>query len=94
MFISQACQHTINDLEDKPDSLKWKLTDGNFKAVEGEWKLRSIDDGQHTEVRYTMEVDPGPPYPQADYQRCTQDGAARSSQQRQSDGRARVCSGQ
>ncbi|MBU6450755.1 MAG: SRPBCC family protein [Cyanobacteria bacterium REEB67] len=63
MFVSQPCQHTINDLEDKPDSLKWKLTDGNFKAVEGEWKLRSIDDGQHTEVRYTMEVDPGPLIP-------------------------------
>jgi ribosome-associated toxin RatA of RatAB toxin-antitoxin module len=63
MFINQPCQHTINDLEDKPDTLKWKLTDGNFKAVEGEWKLRSIDDGQHTDVRYTMEVDPGPLIP-------------------------------
>ena len=63
MFISQPCQHTINDLEDKPDSLKWKLTDGNFKAVEGEWELHSIDDGQHTRVRYTMEVDPGPLIP-------------------------------
>jgi ribosome-associated toxin RatA of RatAB toxin-antitoxin module len=63
MFVNQPCQHTINDLEDKPDSLKWKLTDGNFKAVEGEWKLKSIDDGQHTEVKYTMEVDPGPLIP-------------------------------
>jgi ribosome-associated toxin RatA of RatAB toxin-antitoxin module len=63
MFVSQPCQHTINDLEDKPDSLKWKLTDGNFKAVEGEWKLKSIDGGQHTQVKYTMEVDPGPLIP-------------------------------
>ncbi|MBS1991234.1 MAG: SRPBCC family protein [Cyanobacteria bacterium SZAS LIN-3] len=63
MFVTQPCQHTINDLEDKPDSLKWKLTDGNFKAVEGEWKLKSIDDGQHTQVKYTMEVDPGPLIP-------------------------------
>ena len=63
MFVSQPCQHTINDLQDKPDSLKWKLTDGNFKAVEGEWELDSIDDGQHTKVKYTMEVDPGPLIP-------------------------------
>jgi len=63
MFVNQPCQHTINDLEDKPDSLKWKLTDGNFKAVEGEWKLKSIDDGQHTAVKYTMQVDPGPLIP-------------------------------
>jgi ribosome-associated toxin RatA of RatAB toxin-antitoxin module len=63
MFVSQPCQHTINDLEDKPDSLKWKLTDGNFKAVEGEWELKSIDDGQHTKVKYTIEVDPGPLIP-------------------------------
>src|SRR5208283_1304147 len=47
----------------KPDSLKWKLTDGNFKAVEGEWKLKSIDGGLHTSVKYTMEVDPGPLIP-------------------------------
>jgi|GEM_PF-1438848 len=63
MFVTQPCQHTINDLEDKPDSLKWKLTDGNFKAVEGEWELESIDGGQHTKVKYTMEVDPGPLIP-------------------------------
>jgi ribosome-associated toxin RatA of RatAB toxin-antitoxin module len=63
MFVTQPCQHTINDLEDKPDSLKWKLTDGNFKAVEGEWELDSIDGGQHTKVKYTMEVDPGPLIP-------------------------------
>ena len=63
MFVTQPCQHTINDLEDKPDTLKWKLTDGNFKAVEGEWKLKAIDDGLHTQVRYTMEVDPGPLIP-------------------------------
>jgi ribosome-associated toxin RatA of RatAB toxin-antitoxin module len=63
MFITQPCQHTINNLEDKPDSLSWKLTDGNFKAVEGEWELKSIDDGQHTKVKYTMEVDPGPLIP-------------------------------
>jgi len=63
MFVTQPCQHTINDLEDKPDSLKWKLTDGNFKAVEGEWELKSIDGGQRTQVKYTMEVDPGPLIP-------------------------------
>jgi ribosome-associated toxin RatA of RatAB toxin-antitoxin module len=63
MFVNQPCQHTINDLEDKPDSLKWKLTDGNFKAVQGEWELKSIDDGKHTKVKYTMEVDPGPLIP-------------------------------
>jgi ribosome-associated toxin RatA of RatAB toxin-antitoxin module len=63
MFVTQPCQHTINDLEDKPDSLKWKLTDGNFKAVEGEWELQAIDNGQHTKVKYTMEVDPGPLIP-------------------------------
>jgi len=31
--------------------------------VEGEWKLKSIDGGQHTEVKYTMQVDPGPLIP-------------------------------
>lgn len=64
LFVNQQCQHTINDLKNKPDSLKWRLVDGTFKSVEGEWTLKASDDNECL-IRYTLEVDPGPAIPRA-----------------------------
>jgi ribosome-associated toxin RatA of RatAB toxin-antitoxin module len=63
LFVNEQCQHTINDLQNKPDSLRWKMVDGTFKAVEGEWQLKSVNAGKHCQVKYTLEVDPGPAIP-------------------------------
>ena len=63
LFVNEQCQHTINDLQNKPDSLRWKMVDGTFKAVEGEWQLKSTNAGRHCQVKYTLEVDPGPAIP-------------------------------
>lgn len=57
LFI-KPCQHTINDLGKGPGTLKWKLLDGNFKSVEGEWTLEPVKD-DHTKVTYAIEVEPG-----------------------------------
>ena len=64
MFVKQEIQHTVNDLSGKPDVLKWKMLDGNFKTVIDEWKIQA--DPQKTDsckVSYTLEVDPGPVIP-------------------------------
>ncbi len=58
LFI-KPCQHTINDLAKGPGTLKWRLLDGNFKSVEGEWSLEQTKDGQHCKVTYAIEVEPG-----------------------------------
>ncbi|CAN5259664.1 hypothetical protein BH11CYA1_BH11CYA1_01860 [soil metagenome] len=63
LFVNEQCQHTINDLQAKPDCLRWKMVDGTFKAVEGEWQLKSVNGGRHCQVKYTLEVDPGPAIP-------------------------------
>lgn len=63
LFLKQTCQHTVNDLGHKPDQLSWKMLDGNFKSVEGEWKLEPKD-GNHTRVTYRIEVEGGPYIPQ------------------------------
>ncbi|MBA4026602.1 MAG: hypothetical protein C0473_00020 [Cyanobacteria bacterium DS3.002] len=63
LFVNEQCQHTINDLQNKPDRLRWKMVDGTFKAVEGEWQLKSVNSGRHCQVIYTLEVDPGPAIP-------------------------------
>ncbi|MFA7338598.1 MAG: SRPBCC family protein [Candidatus Obscuribacterales bacterium] len=63
LFVNEQCQHTINDLQNKPDCLRWKMVDGTFKAVEGEWQLKSVNSGRHCQVKYTLEVDPGPAIP-------------------------------
>jgi ribosome-associated toxin RatA of RatAB toxin-antitoxin module len=39
------------------------MVDGTFKAVEGEWQLKSVNSGRHCQVKYTLEVDPGPAIP-------------------------------
>ncbi|MBS1954714.1 MAG: SRPBCC family protein [Cyanobacteria bacterium SZAS-4] len=58
LFIKPT-QHTVNDLTKGPGTLKWKLLDGNFKSVEGEWSLEPVKDGTHTKVTYAIEVEPG-----------------------------------
>lgn len=58
LFI-KPCQHTVNDLTNGPGTLKWKLLDGNFKSVEGEWSLEPLKDGARTKVTYAIEVEPG-----------------------------------
>lgn len=58
LFI-KPYQHTVNDLAQGPNVLKWKLLDGNFKSVEGEWKLEPCKNGEHTKVTYSIEVEPG-----------------------------------
>jgi ribosome-associated toxin RatA of RatAB toxin-antitoxin module len=63
MFVKQECQHTINDLAGEPDILHWRMIDGNFKSVEGEWRLKPSKDKQGCLVSYTLKVDPGPIIP-------------------------------
>ena len=58
LFIKPT-QHTVNDLTRGPGTLKWKLLDGNFKSVEGEWSLEPVKDATHTKVTYAIEVEPG-----------------------------------
>lgn len=62
MFVKQTCQHTINDLSRKPEHLKWRLLDGNFKWVDGSWELKPAG-ADKTTVTYFLEVDPGPIIP-------------------------------
>lgn len=57
LFIQVACQHTVNDISNGPDLLKWHVLDGNFKTVDGRWDLKS--DGNSTLATYTLDVDPG-----------------------------------
>ena len=61
-FVRQRCNHTLIDLSQKPNSLDWKLLDGNFRGVEGQWDCKPIDNAK-TEVKYTLAVDPGPMVP-------------------------------
>lgn len=63
IMVKQTVQHTINDLGGRPDVLRWKAVDGNFKAVEGEWSLKSTKDGRCCQVRYTLALDAGPAIP-------------------------------
>lgn len=59
MFVKNEIQHTVNDLSCKPTLLKWRLLDGNFKQIIGEWSIKPLD---HTscQLTYTLAVDPGP----------------------------------
>lgn len=64
MFVKQEIQHTVNDLSGKPDVLRWKMLDGNFKTVIGEWKIQADPlKADSCKVSYTLEVDPGPVIP-------------------------------
>lgn len=63
VMVKQTCQHTINDMAGRPDVLRWKMLDGNFKAVEGEWRLKSSKDGKQCQVRYTLALEPGAAIP-------------------------------
>ena len=56
-FLSEPCQHTVNDLSNGPDRLKWRILDGNFKSLDGAWDLKA--DGNRTIATYMLEVDPG-----------------------------------
>lgn len=62
LFVNQQCQHTINDLKGKPDTLRWKMVDGTFKSVEGQWQLKASSNNDCL-ISYTLEVDPGPAIP-------------------------------
>jgi ribosome-associated toxin RatA of RatAB toxin-antitoxin module len=62
LFVRTEVQHTVNDLAGKPEVLKWKLLDGNFRYVEGSWNLKSLSTNS-TEVTYRLSVDPGPVIP-------------------------------
>jgi ribosome-associated toxin RatA of RatAB toxin-antitoxin module len=59
MFLSEACQHTINDLAGAPSLLTWQTTDGNFKALGGKWEIKPSQDGEKCTAIYTLQVDPG-----------------------------------
>lgn len=63
VMVKQQCQHTVNDLAGKPDLLRWKMLDGNFKAVEGEWRLKATNNGHQCQVRYTLALEPGAAIP-------------------------------
>ena len=63
MFVSERCQHTVNDLSCRPEHLSWKLLDGNFRHVEGSWQLQAVDNGNRCYITYTLQVDAGPVIP-------------------------------
>jgi len=60
MFVKRAQQHTLVDISSKPETLKWKLLDGNFKSVDGIWHLEQTADGKHTHASYTLQAEAGP----------------------------------
>lgn len=58
MFLSEPCQHVVNDLSAAPQALTWHALDGNFKSLDGKWELKPMAGGRCLAV-YTLAVDPG-----------------------------------
>jgi ribosome-associated toxin RatA of RatAB toxin-antitoxin module len=59
MFLSEPCQHAVNDLTQGPNVLTWKAIDGNFRSMGGKWELRSNGSDNKCTAVYTLEVDAG-----------------------------------
>ena len=62
LFVKSQIQHTVNDLSGKPNILSWKLADGNFKYVEGQWSLKPLS-ATTTQLKYHLATDFGPIVP-------------------------------
>lgn len=58
MFVKNTVQHVVNDLSGKPGILKWQMTDGNFKHLDGEWTI-TPDSNDTCKIRYRLAVDAG-----------------------------------
>jgi len=62
MFVKNTVQHVTNDLSGKPGILKWEMTDGNFKHLDGEWTI-TPESNDTCKIRYRLAIDAGPVVP-------------------------------
>ncbi len=58
MFVKNTVQHVTNDLSGKPGNLKWQMTDGNFKHLDGEWTI-TPESNDRCKINYRLAVDAG-----------------------------------
>lgn len=57
-------EYTLQVKETAPRALEWHRLSGDFKAVDGYWKLEPVDGGRNTLVTYSSHVNAGMFIPQ------------------------------
>ncbi len=62
LFIKHITQHMVNDLSAGPKILKWRMIDGNFSYVSGQWEIEPRANNTCL-VKYTLSIEPGPVVP-------------------------------
>ena len=55
----QTYQYVVEVTEHAPRSMEWHRISGDFKAVDGFWKLEPLNDGRDTNVTYSSFVNGG-----------------------------------
>ena len=62
LFIKHPTQQMVNDLSAGPKILKWRMINGNFSYVAGQWEIEPRANNTCL-VKYTLSVEPGPVIP-------------------------------
>lgn len=57
--VIRRLTYTLKLSQPDPLSLRWSLVEGLFRANVGGWRLEPVDDGQHTEAHYEIDIQLG-----------------------------------